>query len=190
MRSTCPSISFFFDMVVVITNYKDPHFKFYPTLFSRRTKYSLLQSVLKLLQSMPLAYNSSPSFLSVKKKHKLKQTPRSESASELYRPSDRRLSAKWLPTFADRGCHVVSVTGKKKLPHTVSSSVMFFQRLQKICDDNKGKAITERGRGGPWGCETSKLPHFLENEITAVRFVSFRRRPPFTLRKIPSIHFC
>jgi hypothetical protein len=34
----------------------------------------------------------------------------SESAMELYRPSDRRLSAKGLPTFADRGCHVVSVT--------------------------------------------------------------------------------
>jgi hypothetical protein len=28
-----------------------------------------------------------------------KQTPWSESASELYRPSDRRLSSKWLPTF-------------------------------------------------------------------------------------------
>jgi hypothetical protein len=39
-----------------------------------------------------------------------KQTPWSESVSELYQPSDRRLSAKWLPTFADRGCHVVSVT--------------------------------------------------------------------------------
>jgi hypothetical protein len=39
-----------------------------------------------------------------------KQTPWSESASELYRPSDHRLSAKWLPTFADEGCHVVSVT--------------------------------------------------------------------------------
>jgi hypothetical protein len=26
-------------------------------------------------------------------------TPCSESASELYRPSDRRLSAKWLPTL-------------------------------------------------------------------------------------------
>jgi hypothetical protein len=37
-------------------------------------------------------------------------TPWSESESELYRPSDRRLSAKWLPTFADRGCHLVSVT--------------------------------------------------------------------------------
>jgi hypothetical protein len=38
------------------------------------------------------------------------QTPWSESARELYRQGDRRLSAKWLPTFADRGCHVVSVT--------------------------------------------------------------------------------
>jgi hypothetical protein len=37
-------------------------------------------------------------------------TPWSESASELYRPSDRRLSAKSLATFADKGCHVVSVT--------------------------------------------------------------------------------
>jgi hypothetical protein len=33
-----------------------------------------------------------------------------ESASELHRPSDRRLSVKLVPTFADRGCHVVSVT--------------------------------------------------------------------------------
>jgi hypothetical protein len=33
-----------------------------------------------------------------------------ESASELYRPRDRRLSAKLATTFADRGCHVVSVT--------------------------------------------------------------------------------
>jgi CBS-domain-containing membrane protein len=39
-----------------------------------------------------------------------KQTPRPESASELYRPSDRHLSAKLVPIFADRGCHVVSVT--------------------------------------------------------------------------------
>jgi CBS-domain-containing membrane protein len=41
---------------------------------------------------------------------KKKKTPWSESASELYRPSDRRLLAKSLPTFADKGCHVVSVT--------------------------------------------------------------------------------
>jgi hypothetical protein len=30
--------------------------------------------------------------------------------SELYRPSDRRLSANLVPTFADSGCHVASVT--------------------------------------------------------------------------------
>jgi hypothetical protein len=37
-------------------------------------------------------------------------TPLPESASELYRPSDRRLSAKLVPTLAERGCNVVSVT--------------------------------------------------------------------------------
>jgi hypothetical protein len=30
--------------------------------------------------------------------------------SKLYRPSERRLSAKLVPTFADRGCRVVSAT--------------------------------------------------------------------------------
>jgi hypothetical protein len=38
----------------------------------------------------------------------VQQTPWPEPASELYQPSDRRLSGKLVPTFADRGCHVVS----------------------------------------------------------------------------------
>jgi hypothetical protein len=38
------------------------------------------------------------------------QTPWCESASELYRPSDRHLSAKLVLNFADRGCYIVSVT--------------------------------------------------------------------------------
>jgi hypothetical protein len=46
---------------------------------------------------------------SIKKKKK-KKTPWSESASELYRPGDRRLSAKFVQTLADKGCHVVNVT--------------------------------------------------------------------------------
>jgi hypothetical protein len=37
-------------------------------------------------------------------------TPWHESASELYRPTDLRLSTNLVPTFADRGCNVVSVT--------------------------------------------------------------------------------
>jgi hypothetical protein len=43
-------------------------------------------------------------------KKKKKQTPWPESASELCRPSDHLLSAKLVPTLADRGCRVVSVT--------------------------------------------------------------------------------
>jgi hypothetical protein len=39
-----------------------------------------------------------------------KKPPWSSSTSELYRPSDRRMSAKLVPTFADRGCRVVSAT--------------------------------------------------------------------------------
>jgi hypothetical protein len=31
--------------------------------------------------------------------------------SEIYRPSDRRLSTTLVPTFADRGCRVISATG-------------------------------------------------------------------------------
>jgi hypothetical protein len=45
-----------------------------------------------------------------KQTNKQKQTLWSESASELYRSSDRRLSANLVPTFADRRCHVVKVT--------------------------------------------------------------------------------
>jgi hypothetical protein len=41
---------------------------------------------------------------------RIKKTPWSEPASELYRPSDLHLLAKLVPTFADGGCHVVSVT--------------------------------------------------------------------------------
>jgi hypothetical protein len=40
---------------------------------------------------------------------KTKQTPWSESARELYQLSDRRLLAKLVPTFVDRGCHMVSM---------------------------------------------------------------------------------
>jgi hypothetical protein len=39
-----------------------------------------------------------------------KITPWPESARELYLPGDRSLSAKLEPTFADRECHVISVT--------------------------------------------------------------------------------
>jgi hypothetical protein len=66
---------------------------------------SRVKTAIRLFIYIPLVYCNC-----VNCTNKQKQTPWSVSASELYRPSDRCLSAKWLQTFADRGCHVVSVT--------------------------------------------------------------------------------
>jgi hypothetical protein len=55
----------------------------------------------------------------------------------------------------------------------------------------KGKDIPVTGHEGPCGCETSRLPHFLNNRFTDVgEDVSPTRRPLFTPRKIPGSHFC
>jgi hypothetical protein len=59
----------------------------------------------------------------------LPKTPWSESASELYRPRDRSLSAKLVPMFEDRECHVVSVTNHygRILGFLDRSRYFFFQ---------------------------------------------------------------
>jgi hypothetical protein len=63
-----------------------------------------------------------------------KQTPWSESVSELYRQSDRLLSAKLVLTFADRGCHVVSVTDPygRILGFLDRSRYFFFQAVPQL----------------------------------------------------------
>jgi hypothetical protein len=46
------------------------------------------------------------------------------------------------------------------------------------------------GHEGPEGCETSRLPHFVDNRLTeGGEVVSLTRWPPFTPRKIPGTHF-
>jgi hypothetical protein len=61
--------------------------------------------------------------------HNVKENPWPVSASELYRPSDRRLSAKVVPTFADRRSDVVSVTDPfaRNLNFLDRSRYFFFQ---------------------------------------------------------------
>jgi hypothetical protein len=55
----------------------------------------------------------------------------------------------------------------------------------------KSKAIAVTGRGGPYGCETSRLPQYLENRLTdSGEVVIITRRPSFNPRKIPDTHFC
>jgi hypothetical protein len=49
------------------------------------------------------------------------------------------------------------------------------------------KFIPVTGRRGPYGCETSRLPHFINNRLTdGGEIVSLRRRQP---SKIPGISF-
>jgi hypothetical protein len=68
-------------------------------------------------------------FLNVKTK-----TPWPESASELYQPSDRSLLSKLVPTFADRGCHVVSAADRygRILGFLNRSRYFFFQVAPKL----------------------------------------------------------
>jgi hypothetical protein len=55
----------------------------------------------------------------------------------------------------------------------------------------KGKAIPVTGLEGPQGCETSRLPHFLDDRLTdGGEVVSLMRRLPSTPRKIRGTHFC
>jgi hypothetical protein len=57
-------------------------------------------------------------------------------------------------------------------------------------NNKKSKAIRVRGKPGPYGCETSRLPYCLDSRLTnGGEVVSLTRRPPFTPRKIPGIHF-
>jgi hypothetical protein len=61
----------------------------------------------------------------------IKKTPWSESASELYRQSDRLFSATLVLTFTDRRCHVVSVIDPygRILGFLDRSRYFFFQVL-------------------------------------------------------------
>jgi hypothetical protein len=56
-----------------------------------------------------------------------------QSASELYRPSDRHLSAKLVPTFADRGSRVVSATDPPALIRFSWPEPLLFHSSSSAC---------------------------------------------------------
>jgi hypothetical protein len=70
-----------------------------------------------------------------KTKKRKKKTPRSEYENE-YRLSDRSLSAKLVPTFADKGCHMVSVMDPygRILIFLDRSTYLFFQVAPQLKD--------------------------------------------------------
>jgi hypothetical protein len=63
-----------------------------------------------------------------------------------------------------------------------------------IIKNQFGKDIHVTGLEGPWGCEMSRLPHFLDNRLKdGGEVVSLMCQPPFTPRKFPGTHgthFC
>jgi hypothetical protein len=58
----------------------------------------------------------------------------------------------------------------------------------------KGKVIPVTSRGVPYVCETSMLPHFLDNRLTdgamVSKVVSQMHLPPSTSGCLPGTHFC
>jgi hypothetical protein len=55
----------------------------------------------------------------------------------------------------------------------------------------KRNAVPVTGRGGPYGCEMLRIPHYLGNRLTdGCKVVSPTRLPSFTHRNIPGTHFC
>jgi hypothetical protein len=81
---------------------------------------TLLRNVVKLVSVYTATCNRTY-------RYTRKQTPWSETESELYRPSDRRLSAKLVPILADIGCHVVRMTDPySRILSSVDRSCYFF----------------------------------------------------------------
>jgi hypothetical protein len=66
----------------------------------------------------------------------------------------------------------------------VNSELVYRKRRKE------SKAVHVTDPGGPYGCEMSRLPHFLQNRLKdGVKIVSLTSRPPFTRRKISGTHF-
>jgi hypothetical protein len=62
---------------------------------------------------------------------------------------------------------------------------------QLLRDVNTTLSVIKKLSGDPYGCETSRLPHFLDNRLTdGGEVVSLTPRAPFNPTKIPGTHFC
>jgi hypothetical protein len=109
-----------------------------------------------------------------------------------YSVSDREKEKKW-------GGGAKGVESKKHMGRE-DSSLIYIVSISRHSNDRcnimnsykkKSKAIPVTGRGGPYGCETSRLSHFLDTRLTdRGEVVNLMRRQPFTPRKILGTHFC
>jgi hypothetical protein len=91
--------------------------------------------------------------------------------------------------WRSRGNHRFSLTEKLDIPSGAAVGTLLQARRLPTFAKVK-RYIPATGREGPWGCETSRLPHFLDSRLTdGGAVVSLTPRPPFTPRKITGYSF-
>jgi hypothetical protein len=73
-----------------------------------------------------------------------------------------------------------------------TSTIKHYKNQYQDSKKVKGEAIPVTGRQGPQGCETLRLPHFLDNRLTDGGKVvtALCNGCPLAPRKIPGTHFC
>jgi hypothetical protein len=80
-----------------------------------------------------------------------------------------------------------SITSSQTLSHVSMDIVSIILEtvsetwLLIVYGKAKGKAIPVTGHGGPLGCETLRVPHYLDDRLTdGCKVVSLTRQLPFT----------
>jgi hypothetical protein len=88
-------------------------------------------------------------FVRTSNKEKTEKTPWSESASELYRPSDRRLSAKLVPTFCVKDLYgrILGFEERHHVSATKPNRLMLFKETVAVyCENHAEHTDTLRGQ--------------------------------------------
>jgi hypothetical protein len=94
-------------------------------------------------------------------------------------------------TQSVKACGMVGKKGKLSPQRAVRSYRVVRCWGSYKSHSGKGSATTATGRGGPHSCETSRLPHFLDNCFKeSDNDVSLTLLPRFTPSNIPNTHFC
>jgi hypothetical protein len=71
---------------------------------------------------------------------------------------------RWRSSCQQCQCHIAfGISGTVSILH--SNLCQILQHSTQIGIKEGGKAVPVTGRGGPYGCETSGLPHFLDSRL-------------------------
>jgi hypothetical protein len=112
-----------------------------------------------------------PKFSLISDRYSNRPSPKGKSQA---RPLEPVSSSPFCWHMYERCFHKLRCVGK-------ACQMYHKQEHSLICHLTSTLESKVTGHGGPQGCETSRLPHFLHNRLTdGVEVVSLTRRPPFT----------